>query len=238
MLDNLRAVVADVGSAREAPRGLFIDGDMALLDGQQGDYRTMMSALRSLVNDGVPLHFALGNHDHREHFHRALGVSTDEERTLGKHVGIVEGGDLRTVILDSLDRTNVTGGEIGGAQLRWLARSLDAVPDVPTIVFVHHHLDPLKKSALHDTKALMDVLRPRVQAKAVVFGHTHVWNVQRVDGIYAINLPAVGYKFHRREPLGWCAFRPTPGGGELQLRCVGGERRHDRTRMQLRWRTA
>src|SRR5690348_9574384 len=61
-LDNLRAVVTDIGSARQGPRGMVINGDMALLDGQQGDYRTMMSALRPLVDDGVPLHFAMGNH--------------------------------------------------------------------------------------------------------------------------------------------------------------------------------
>jgi 3',5'-cyclic AMP phosphodiesterase CpdA len=238
MLENLRAFVDDVGSARQSPRGLLINGDMSLLDGQRGDYETMMRVLRPIVDDGVPLHFTLGNHDHREHFQQALAPATPEEQELGKHVGIVEDDDLRMVILDSLERTNVTGGAIGPAQLDWLARSLDNAPDVPTIVFVHHHLNASKRSALHDTKALMNVLRPRAQAKAVVYGHTHVWNVQRIDGIYAINLPAVGYKFHRREPLGWCAFRPLPGGGELQLRCVGGEMRHNGELVRLRWRTA
>jgi len=238
MLENLRALVDDVGSARQPPRGLLINGDMSLLDGQAGDYRTLMRTLRPIVADGVPLHFALGNHDHREHFQHALAPATEAERELGKHVGIVEDEDLRMVILDSLERTNVTGGAIGPAQLDWLARSLDAAPEVPTIVFVHHHLNASKRSALHDTNALMDVLRPRAQAKAVVYGHTHVWNVQRIDGIYAINLPAVGYKFHRREPLGWVSFRPLPGGGELQLRCVGGEMRHNGERVSLRWRTA
>lgn len=236
--DNSRAVVTDILSARRSPRGILIDGDMALLDGQAGDYRAMMKVFRPCVDEGVPLHLALGNHDARDQFHSALGRATDEETSLQKHVSCVEAADIRYLILDSLVRTNVTGGALGAAQLSWLSRSLDVVPDVPTIIFVHHHLNPGKKSALHDTRALMDVLRPRAQAKAVVFGHTHVWNVQRIDGIYTINLPAVGYKFHRREPLGWCAFRPTPGGGELELRCIGGEMRHDRQRTRLRWRTA
>jgi 3',5'-cyclic AMP phosphodiesterase CpdA len=230
-------MVDDVMSARDVPRGVVIDGDMALLDGQVGDYRTMMRTLRPIVDAGAPLHLALGNHDDRDHFHTSLGA-VSAESGLGKHVGCVEAEDVRMILLDSLDRPNVTGGILGAGQLRWLAKTLDAVPEVPAIVFVHHHLNAEKKSALHDTTALLDVLRPRVQAKAVVHGHTHVWNVQQVHGIYTINLPAVGYKFHRREPLGWCAFRPTPDGGELQLRCVGGERRHDRQRIRLRWRTA
>lgn len=237
VLDNLRAMVDDVMSARDVPRGVVIDGDMALLDGQVGDYRTMMRGLRPIVDAGAPLHFALGNHDDRDHFRTSLGAATAESG-LEKHVGRVEAADVRLILLDSLDRPNVTGGKLGAGQLRWLAKTLDAVPDVPAIVFVHHHLNAEKKSALHDTTALLDVLRPRAQAKAVVYGHTHVWNVQQVDGIYMINLPAVGYKFHRREPLGWCVFRPMSDGGELQLRCVGGERRHNRQRIRLHWRTA
>jgi hypothetical protein len=71
----------------------------------------------------------------------------------------------------------------------------------------------------------------------VVFGHTHVWNVRPVDGLYLVNLPAVGYRFQPNQPLGWCQFRPLADGCELQLRTIGGDQRKDGWMTRLAWRT-
>ena len=235
MHDNLRAVVADIAGATDRPRGILVDGDMALHDGQPGDYRAFLDAFGPCRR--VPLHLALGNHDDRANVRAALGRAAggaDFDRV----VSSVRGPGIRYLMLDSLIGTNVTGGELGESQIAWVANALDEDASTPTIVFVHHNLNAERASALHDTEALLGVLRPRAQAKAVVFGHTHVWNVQKIDGIYAINLPAVGYKFLRKQPLGWCAFRPTPTGGELELRCVGGDTSKDRRRTTLTWRSA
>jgi predicted phosphodiesterase len=132
----------------------------------------------------------------------------------------------------------VTGGLLGDAQLAWLGHTLDARPDTPAIIFVHHNLNAQWASALNDTSELLAVLQPRPQAKAVVFGHTHVWNVRQIKGIHAINLPAVGYRFMPKQPLGWCVFRPDADGAELELRTIGGDRREHGRRYDLRWRTA
>ncbi|MBX6314925.1 MAG: metallophosphoesterase, partial [Isosphaeraceae bacterium] len=156
----------------------------------------------------------------------------------GKWVGVVEGPGVRFVLLDSQDGVNVTPGHLGGAQRAWLARTLDADAETPALVFVHHHLNARNPSALRDTEALLELLRPRRQAKAVIFGHTHIWSCRRFGDLHAINLPAVGYRFLEQQPLGWCLFRPEPGGAELQLRCIGGDRRQHGRRVRLRWRTA
>ena len=129
---------------------------------------------------------------------------------------------MRFVVLDSQDGVNVTPGLLGGGQLAWLARDLDAHPETPAVVFVHHNLNANSESALRDTTGLLDVLRPRRQAKAVVFGHTHVWNVQKIEDIHMINLPAIGYRFRPEQPLGWAILRPEPDGAEIELRCIGG----------------
>lgn len=237
MADNLRKVVADIVDADDPPRGVLIDGDLALHDGRPGDYETLLTVAHPIREAGIPLHMALGNHDHREHFRAAVAASAMPPLA-DKHVSAVDGPDVRFLILDSLQRTNVTGGRLGMDQLSWLADELEAHPDTPAVIFVHHNLNAEWPSALLDTRYFLDVLRPRRQAKAVVFGHTHVWNVQAIDGIHMINLPAVGYRFLPKQPLGWCAFRPGPDGAEIELRCIGGDQRQNGRRVDLRWRSA
>jgi 3',5'-cyclic AMP phosphodiesterase CpdA len=239
MADNLRAVVADILASGTPPRGVLVDGDLALKDGQAGDYRALVSLLEPLRKARLPMHLTLGNHDDRAHFRDVLRDAVPADtRVVDKQVAVVEGPGLRLVVLDSLDQVDVTPGRLGREQLDWLAGQLDAKPEVPALVFVHHNPESKKGSGLLDTEALLEVLRGRRQAKAVVFGHTHVWDVRQEDGLYRINLPAVAYPFAPTQPLGWCRFRPEAGGGELELRCVGGNRAADRRRVRLRWRDA
>jgi hypothetical protein len=239
MARNLRAVVADILNGDDAPHGVFIDGDLAFHNGQPGDYRTLLGVTEPLRQERIPIHLALGNHDDRTHFRESMGPNADTSaRVAEKHVGVVEGPGIRMLMLDSLQRPNVTGGRLGDHQLAWLTAELDDHPAVPTIIFVHHNLNAEWASALLDTCELLAVLRPRRQAKAVVFGHTHVWNAREIDGIHMINLPAVGYRFLPKQPLGWCVFRPMPGGGELELRCIGGDQRQHGRRIALAWRKA
>jgi Icc protein len=231
MADNLRAVVADilVLAREDAPRGVFIDGDLALKQGQPGDYRTFLTLIEPLRRAGLPIHLALGNHDDRDSFREILGaLAPPETAVVARHVSIVQGPGARFVVLDSLDRPDVTPGVLGEAQRAWLARQLDDRPDATTILLVHHNLDAASRSALTDTEALLEVIRPRRQVKAVVFGHTHVWDARDDAGLHLINLPAVGYPFAANQPIGWCQFRPSPEGGELTLRTIGGDRARGR----------
>ncbi|MDB5352990.1 MAG: putative phosphohydrolase [Planctomycetota bacterium] len=239
MADNLRAVVSDILHADDPPHGVLIDGDLAFHHGGPGDYQTLLDAVHPLRRESLPLHLTLGNHDDRANLRAAILGEGDPSRRFAedKAVSTVSGPSLRFVLLDSQDGVNVTAGRLGDDQLVWLARDLDAHGTTPTVVLVHHNINARSESALRDTEALLNVLRPRGQAKAVVFGHTHVWNVREIDGIHMINLPAVGYRFLPKQPLGWVVLRPEPDGAELELRCIGGDRRQDRRRVSLRWRT-
>ena len=236
MADHFRAVVAEIRAATDPPRGVVVVGDLAREDGQAGDYRALLAALGPIRRAGVPIHLALGNHDDRPTFAAEIGGHGDDA-VAGKSVGVVEGAGHRLLILDSLDRPGLTSGRLGPGQRAWLARQLDAAPETPAILFVHHHLDAHDRPALADTEALLDLLRPRRQAKAVVFGHTHRWAMRQEDGLHLINLPAVGYRFKHKQPVGYCLFRPASDGGELELRCVGGDRKPHGRRIPLRWRT-
>jgi 3',5'-cyclic AMP phosphodiesterase CpdA len=235
MAENLRAVVADILASDEPPRGVFIDGDLALWDGRPGDYRSLLTLLEPLRTAKVPVHLALGNHDDRGHFRDAVPAATCVE---DRQVSVVDGPGLRFLVLDSLEQVRETPGRLGPGQLDWLVRDLDAHPRTPTVLIVHHHPEPVpwtKFPGLRDSEALMQVLRPRGQVKAVIFGHNHTWRVRLDGGIYLINLPAVGYTFDHNQPLGWCRFRPEPDGASWELRCVAGTRATGRHRFRLLW---
>ena len=63
---------------------------------------------------------------------------------------------------------------------------------------------PQKMSGNNDTVALFEVIRPRKQVKAYIYGHTHTWKVEQDDsGLHLINLPPVAYIFHEGDPSGW-----------------------------------
>jgi 3',5'-cyclic-AMP phosphodiesterase len=238
MAGNLTAVVAELLAQPEAPAAVFVDGDLALKDGRAEDYARFLALVEPLRRAGRPLHFTPGNHDQRAHFLAALGPSpAGEVAVADKHVGVVEGPGVRFVMLDSLERTDEVAGLLGRDQLRWLAGSLDGHGGTPTVILVHHNPSE-KPGALSDTAALMKTIRPRRQVKALVFGHSHRWELTEDDGIHLVNLPAVGYRFAADQPLGWVRFEPTDGGAGLSLRCIGGDRSKDGQRVELRWRRA
>lgn len=237
LADNLRAVVAEILHAADPPHAVVVNGDLAFKTGQPGDYRTLLGLIEPLRRAGLPIHLGLGNHDDRANFLAASAKeSASGEPALDRVVSTVAGPNVRFVVLDSQDGVNVTPGLLGDAQIGWLARDLDAHPGTPSVVVVHHNLNAHSESALRDTDGLLAVLLPRRQVKAVVFGHTHVWNVQKIDDLHAINLPAIGYRFLPKQPLGWAVLRPESDGAEIELRCIGGDRRKHGQRTWLKWR--
>ncbi len=237
MAANLKAVVDDILDATDRPRAVFINGDLAFKMGEPDDYRRVLSLLDPLRRQGIPIHATLGNHDDRANLRSALG-DTDPGPLHDKRVGTVETPSLRFVLLDSQDGLNVTPGLLGSDQLDWLARTLDEDRTTPAVILVHHHPNAQNEAALQDADKLLDLLNPRPQAKAIVFGHTHVWNCRKLGEIHAINVPATGYRFLDTQPLGWCVLRPRPDGAQLELRCIGGDTRQHGRRIDLPWRWA
>jgi hypothetical protein len=240
MAENLRATIVDILAQPSAPQGVVIDGDLALKNGQPGDYATLLGLLDPLRRAGIPIHMGLGNHDDRAHFRAALSAQPPVDATvLDRHVTVVQGPGVRLVLLDSLDQTDVTPGVLGERQLGWLARTLDSEAETPTMLFVHHNLTVLK-GGLSDTPALLAMIWPRRQVKAVIYGHSHQWMSARepIGQVHLVNLPAVAYAFHEQQPLGWVRCAVKADGVEMELRCIGGDPTKDRQRLDLAWRKA
>lgn len=237
---QLTAVVADVLAWDRRPAGALINGDLAFNTGELADYATFADLVKPLRAAGIPLHLAMGNHDHRARFRTALQADAGGPPLVeDRQISIVPAARANWFILDSLDRTNVTPGVLGAAQLAWLERALDARTDKPALVMVHHNPnDGINKSGLTETGPLLDLLRSRRHVKAHFFGHSHRWSVEQdPSGLHMVNLPTTAYPFDKQQPTGWVRALLEPQGMRLELRALDPQHpAHGQTRA-LAWRT-
>jgi 3',5'-cyclic-AMP phosphodiesterase len=240
MAEQLGTVVADVLNQPRRPVGALINGDLAFNTGETADYGTFAELIRPLRRAQIPLHLALGNHDHRERFWSALTGDKSVVRSLeDRQVALVPAARANWFMLDSLEQTMSTPGLLGEGQLAWLAAALDAHADKPAIVMTHHNpsLNPAKIN-IKDEAALFEVLRPRRHVKAYVFGHSHLWSVtQDTSGLHLVNLPTTAYPFKPTDLTGWVVAQLEPQGMRLQLRCVDAKRNEHGQITALAWRT-
>jgi calcineurin-like phosphoesterase family protein len=254
MFDNLQRVSMEVIASR--PSAVFIDGDLAHLRGKAEDYATVVESLKPMRNAGLPILLTLGNHDRHDHFWAALPeedtASKEARGRLPGQVAVrpaqdkpVDGRQAMAYqtpranwfILDSLAQGSPTTGLVGDNQLHWLASALDKAPDKPAIVVVHHNPDRgLIVTGLRDTGALMAVLQPRRQVKALIFGHTHSWGVRQEAGLHLVNLPPVAYIFWAGKPNGWVEMTLADAGMTLQLHCLDKKNKLDQMSLKLDWR--
>ena len=69
---HLRQVVTELTGLKQKPACVLINGDLALTDGQPGDYRHFARLITPLRKAKVNLHLTLGNHDNREAFYQVM----------------------------------------------------------------------------------------------------------------------------------------------------------------------
>lgn len=243
MTANLRQVVAEVTKLKDRPAAVLINGDCAYLKGEPADYDNLAACVDPLAAAGLPLHLTMGNHDDRGPLYDALAAQQPARPLVaGKHVSLLELPHANWFLLDSLWQVNVVTGELGGQQLDWLAAALDTRADKPAVIFVHHNPQFTSPAAgkpwtgLRDTQPLFDLIRPRRQVKALVFGHSHNWSVGERDGIHLINLPPVAYVFAAGKPNGWVLAEGRADGLDLTLRTLVPDHPGGGQRIGLTWR--
>ena len=223
------------------PQKILVAGDCAHLSGNKEDYREYVRGIKPLLDAGLPIHMTLGNHDDRDHFWDALPAKDSGANIkLQRQAMVVPSPHANWFLLDSLDKTNADGGELGNDQLAWLAAELDARADKPALLMLHH--DPVrngKKGSLADSEQLLDIVRNRRQVKALFFGHTHVWDVaQDKSGIHLINLPATGYTLWGKSFLGWTSCRVYGDSAFLETHTLDPGAAQDGKKTALKWRPA
>lgn len=221
---HLRDTVKWLLALDKRPALVVINGDLALLDGQPGDYAKFVELIRPLREAGLPIHLTLGNHDDREVFFEGVR-KTDPAMPLdeSKHVGVVETKFANLFLLDSLKSVNKAPGELGAAQLEWLTKQLDARTAKPAIIIAHHNPrlggDPLHfPGGLEDSDALWEQLASRKQVKAYIHGHIHHWSLAAHQEIHIVNTPAVSYVANpKTSTTGWTMAQLSEAGTQLTL---------------------
>jgi len=238
MYDHLAHVIGEVVALDPKPACAIVNGDCAYLHGEVADYQTLLKPLGSMRERGLPLHLSMGNHDNRDHLWKTVAESESHVEPLpDRQVMILEFPRANLFLLDSLDQTNHTPGVLGEKQLQWLATTLDARMEKPSLVMVHHNLDEKEKpTGLTDTKALLDVLIPRRNVKALFYGHTHVWEIANRSGLHCINLPAVAYVFKAGQPSGWVDAHLLESGISLELHTIDPAHPKHGDKVELTWR--
>jgi hypothetical protein len=240
MTDHLALCVRELAAWPVKPAAVIVNGDLAYLTGLPGDYATFGKGIES-VRAIAPLHLTVGNHDERGNFWQAFPHDAKKLKSVPqKQAAVFSSNRANWFLLDSLEVTGKTPGELGPAQLDWLARELDARPRQPAIVVVHHNPQfPKVTTGLKDSAALMELLAPRRQVKAVIFGHTHDWHIEtHASGVHLVNLPPTSYPFHEGRPSGWVRATLARDGAEFELRSLNAKHPEHAQVKKLSWRTA
>ncbi len=244
--EHLAGIREDILSGKVGkPGGLIVSGDCVYIEGLPKDYTTLLEEFRPFRQAGMDVHFVMGNHDNRRNFLDA--AARESGRTAPRMVpdrltSILETPKANFFLLDSLETTNRTPGLFGKDQLRWLADELDARKDKPAILVAHHYPDYTRAVAsnghsLQDTGDFFDIIEPRKQVKAYVFGHSHVWKLLKQDAIHMVNLPATAWRFDQTQPFAWVFMELRDDGMTLRLRSIDPEHpKHDQ-RAELAWRS-
>lgn len=237
--EHLKSVSDELLALTEQPAALFITGDCALNSGEKEDYATVTKLLEPIRTQQMPIHLLLGNHDNREHF---WGVLQDEKAAkrplVDKQAAIVRTPRANWFLLDSLEKTLSTPGYLGQEQLDWLGSALDKNADKPALILIHHNPGVEGNLGLKDTTALLDVIRPRKQVKAYIYGHTHTWKIEQdSSGIHLINLPPVAYVFQEGNPSGWVHAIVEDKKMNLELRCIDRTHKAHGQKVELAWRS-
>ncbi len=214
--------------------GIIVAGDCACSRGLAGDYTVLRELVQPLREAGLPVHFALGNHDDRPHFWAAFPPAALSP--IDRHVSILETPHANWFLVDSLVKPGYVPGRLGEVQLKWLATALDARPNKPALVLAHHDLNSGKNS-LEDAKELLEVLSPRKHVKAYLYGHTHCWNLSKRGDIHLVNIPTVVWTPDDTQPRAWLDARLRPDGMTLTVHALEKDGRANGQTVDLAWRT-
>jgi len=231
--DCLAQAVREVLNQEPRPAHVVVNGDCAHTTGLSEEYVEFLRLIAPLRAAGITVHVTIGNHDNRER----LWASIPDLKTAhaDRHVGVVALPKVDIVLLDSEQ------GSINEAQFAWLEQHLQDHVAKPVIVFGHYnprpHTDgrPIDGFNGNDGRRLLSLLSSHKQVKALFYGHTHHWSVDRMDELHLINLPSVGPIFAIGTPYGWVDMQLTGTGAALKLQCINQRHADHAQRLALHW---
>jgi 3',5'-cyclic-AMP phosphodiesterase len=212
-LEHVKSLIATL---EPQPAFIVISGDLT----NNGQVEEFHELKRLLADIQLPVLLSLGNHDTQEKFYEI--VLEQPERGNARYHYSQDFDGLRVIVLDSSAPIKVHG-TINPEQFEWLERELEADPEMPKLVIVHHpptamHLpifehinfdaeDAAKLQAMLKGKNVIGVLSGHVHYDQVSIRHGvpyfistglhNMTDVLETDGIRAVT----GTSFN------WCYLR-------------------------------
>jgi len=240
---HLRQVVEELTALERRPACVLINGDLALKDGQPGDYRHFAKLIHPLSQAKIDVHLTLGNHDNRRAFYDVMKEKRPKAPPVdSRHISVVETRFANFFLLDSLTKTMVTQGTLGKQQRTWLAKALDERAEKPAVVVAHHNPrlggDPKHfPGGLIDSNELWELLAKRRHVKAYIHGHIHDRSLAKHKGIHIINTPATSYvATPDLSTTGWTTARLNTKGMTLTTRTSDEKHAWNKETKLLAWR--
>lgn len=170
------------------PELLFATGD--LVDrGDLASYQRLRTALEACP---FPVWPCVGNHDDRANF---AAVFPHVPMVVGFVQYVVETDAVRFVVIDTLEEGR-HGGAFCAVRARWLATTLAAEPDRPTVIVMHH--PPFETGiGWMTTQAdepwvlrLREALAGQTQVVAILCGHIHRTIISAWAGVPLLVCPS------------------------------------------------
>jgi len=191
----LEAAVARINAFTPAVDAIVATGDLT-----EGGTPEAYAALHDILAAAKPPVFLIpGNHDKPDAL-RAAFPAHDYLGTDGDVRYAVDDWPLRLVGLDTRIAQH-PGGEVTRERLDWLTAQLDAKPDTPTLLFLHH--PPFRTGiwwmdaiGLKGADALEEMVRAHSNIAGVICGHIHRPIVRAWGGTVASVAPSTAHQMH------------------------------------------
>lgn len=213
----LEACIDQLNRLTPRPDLVLATGDL-VDSGSDAEYATLRSLLAGLE---LPLYLLPGNHDDRAGLRRAFPEATYLPAD-GFLNYVIEDLPLRLVALDSLDPGH-GHGRLCSARLDWLAATLAARPDAPTLVALHHppfttgigFMDRL--GLVEGGDRLRSIIAAHPQIERVLCGHLHRPITVRWAGTVAATCPSPAHQVALDLADSGAGFKLEPPGLLLHL---------------------
>ena len=169
---NLELAKSLISRLEPQPEFIVVSGDLT----NHGSAESFQALKAQLAGFSMPVLLALGNHDKRGPFYEVM--LDRHEDTDAPYFYSRTFGDLHVIVLDSSTPGKVDGS-IEPEQFAWLEAELNAQPEQPKLIVIHHPPCPIKLSIFdhitfqaEDAAALGRLLEGR-NIVGVLSGHVH-----------------------------------------------------------------
>lgn len=180
---TLEQVLALVATIEPRPSFIVASGDLT----NSGDAESYVVLKQLMETAGLPVVYAIGNHDTREGFYAGMEIAAAAPDAPYFHDQVLDG--VHVITLDS-STPGFIGGTIEEEQFAWLAATLDSHPDLPKLIVSHHppalgdgpDLAHWRHIAYEHSVRLGDMLAGR-NVLGILSGHIHHDRVSLWNGV-------------------------------------------------------